>query len=348
MDLPVRIVERPPAHPVVSVDGAFDAPGLNLSHWPGHATPRELRHDLSTGAALAFARLPAARRAELAAGARELVNNHYDTDGVCALFAVRHPAAALARADLLLAAARAGDFFAGGDERAFVLDAIVAGVADPERSPLDLAGLAPLERHQRAVEHLLERLPALLDGEVEPYRALWERPLADLRADKADLARCARDELAHLEWTVHTAPQGAVSSRAGAPPLFDPGRHALFETGAEDRALVVGPAAAGATYRLVLNTVSWFELATRAALPRPDLEACAGRLNALEGSAPQAERAWRAQPTASPSPELWFGARDHALFAEHAGDVLAPSALAPAAVRRVLADALRAALPLPA
>ena len=53
MDLPVRIVDGPPAEPVITVDGAIGAPGLNLSHWPGNTTPKELRHDLSTGSALA-------------------------------------------------------------------------------------------------------------------------------------------------------------------------------------------------------------------------------------------------------------------------------------------------------
>ena len=42
----------------------------------------------------------------LAADATAIVNNHYDTDGTCALFAVRHPRAALEREEALLAAVR--------------------------------------------------------------------------------------------------------------------------------------------------------------------------------------------------------------------------------------------------
>ena len=61
MDLPLTVVSRRTSERLISVDGAWDQPGLNLSHWPGNATPPALRHDLSTGAALAFARLdPAA------------------------------------------------------------------------------------------------------------------------------------------------------------------------------------------------------------------------------------------------------------------------------------------------
>ena len=72
----------------MSVDGAWGAPGLNLSHWPGNTTPADLEHDLSTGIALRFGRLDESDRAERAAGCVALCNNHFDTDGMCALFAL--------------------------------------------------------------------------------------------------------------------------------------------------------------------------------------------------------------------------------------------------------------------
>ena len=68
MNLPYRFQEEPGTEPVLSVDGYFGAPGLNLSHWPGHETPLDLRHDLSTGSALLFARLDEAERARRAEG----------------------------------------------------------------------------------------------------------------------------------------------------------------------------------------------------------------------------------------------------------------------------------------
>jgi len=107
VDLPIRVLLDAGTEPVLSVDGAWNAPGLNLSHWPGNTTPKELKHDLSTGIALAFARLPEGRQEELAEGCVALANNHFDTDGVCAMFAVRHPELALPRSEELLAAAAA-------------------------------------------------------------------------------------------------------------------------------------------------------------------------------------------------------------------------------------------------
>ncbi len=335
MDLPVRLVEEAPRERVVSVDGTISAEGLELSHWPGNRTPAELRHDLSTGCALAFARLDPARRRALAGEATAIVNTHYDTDGTCALFAVRHPRAALERAEPLLAAARAGDFLQWPDDGALALDAIVAGLVDPSRSPLgaSIADLAPLARHQAATEFLLEGLPAILDGDHAPYRDLWEPVLEAARRDRADLERCARDDIVHLDWSVWTAPARSLAR-------FDPGRHALFGATDSDRVLVIGPRDQGTTYRLILSTLSWFDLCTRAALPRPDLEALASRLNEAEDTQPDAPQAWRHHDPECASPELWFGGADHPRFAEHAA-ALAESRLAPARVRREVADALR-------
>jgi hypothetical protein len=345
MDLPVRIVRDAPAEPFIAADGHMPGATLELSHWPGNSTPAALRHDLSSGAALAFARLAARERERLAGDAESIVNNHFDTDGSCALFAVRHPGQALPRAAQLLAAARAGDFFQWPDDDALALDAIVSGLVDAESSPLraTLAGRDDLQRWQLATEHLLEELPALLDGERAPYRALWEPVLEAARADRADLAACARDDLVHLDWTVWTAARGRRSTRSGAGECFDPGRHALFGASPSDRQLVVGQAGDGATFRLIFGTLSWFDLVSRSALPRPDLAALARRLDELEGSAPSDPAAWRSQDTSGPSPELWFGLDTHVHFDEHA-PVLLPSRLEPQRVRREIADTLRTVL----
>ncbi len=339
MNLPIRIVDALQPERLISVDGAWGQPGLNLSHWPGNASPRELRHDLSTGVALNFARLPDARRRELAAGCVAIANNHVDTDGVCALFAVKHAALALAREDRLLEAAWAGDFFRVPSERAFQVDAVVSGLYDEERSPWRerFGSLTGCERRELVTVEIVERFAAMLDGDLTEYADLWRPALESLRADRVELARAQRDELVHLDVAVFTAPDG--SGRG-------PGRHALFGTTAADRVLVVGPHGGGAIYRFLINTTSWFDLASGPRLPRPDLEALAARLNELEGADPASAVAWRAQPSASPSPELWHGRADAAMFAEHA-TWLVPSRLAPKIVKTALFDALRAAWTFP-
>jgi hypothetical protein len=331
-ELPIRILDEVPREPVLSADGAWGAPGLNLSHWPGNRTPPELRHDLSTGIALNFARLPQARQADLARGCTALANNHYDTDGVLALFALVRPEEALRQSDFLLQAAAAGDLFRFPGERAFALDVLVGALAEPG-SPWEglWRGTSGAAKHEILVRELVERLPWLLAGGIEELGALWKGEHERLQADLSALRGATRDEIVHLELAVW----------ASERPI-DPGRHALFGTSELDRALVLERGREGTRARLVVNTSSWFELVSRPALPRPDLAALAARLNELEGCAPTAAPAWRAQPADSPAPELWFGGAELESFAEH-NAALAPSRLDPSLIRRAVVESLRSA-----
>ena len=330
MDLPVRILAAPPAEPVLLVDGVFDAPGLNLSHWPGHRTPPDLRHDLSTGSVLAFDRLPEDRRRELALGCTAIANNHYDTDGTCALWAARFPEAALERAEALLAAARAGDFFQLPTRDAWRVDRVVGALTEPG-SPLhgELAPLSDAERWQRQTDHWMEHFGALIDGGFAPYRGLYETAEARLDADLAEVVRAER----------HEDPTRDLVRWNGGPD-FAPGRHALHGSTERDRVLVLGEGPGGCTVRLLLSTLSWFDLVDAQRLPRPDLEALVDELNALEGTDPSGgAEAWRSHPASGAAPELWFGTPGVPKYAEHNAH-LAPSALEP----RVLVEAFDRAL----
>lgn len=343
MDLPFRVQTEPGSEPVVSVDGAFGAPGLSLSHWPGNQTPPELKHDLSTGIALRFVELPARRQEELAAGCVAIANNHYDTDGVCAAFVLLYPEQALPRREALLDAARAGDLFRVPSIEAFRLDAILTAFPDPERSPFaaDLEGLEDVARWELAYRQAFERLPAILDGDVEPYRELWEEPVAVLESDRADLADASHHDLVHLELSVWTAGHGRTSRRAEGLGAYDPGRHALFAETRMDRALVLGPGPKGTTARLIVNTTSWFDLPSGAGPRRPDLEALRARLDELEKELEGGEGRWHAHPVDSAAPELWCGEEGQPQFGEH-NPFLGPSRIPAAEIKREVVEALRA------
>lgn len=339
MSLPIRILAVRTDERVISVDGAWGQPGLNLSHWPGNATPRALRHDLSTGIALAFGRLSLEERAAPSEGCSTVANNHYDTDGACAMFAVARPELAIPRTDRLLDAAAAGDFFQVPSEHAFRLDAVITNLADAERSPWGprFRGLDAREKHEQLLVELVERMPAMLDSDLSEFGDLWRPEAEELRTDLAALGTADRSEIVHLDLCVWEGPRGAA---------FDPGRHAVHGSTRADRILLVGHPGAGSTYRLLLSTLSWFDLCTRRPLPRPDLAALARRLNEEEGTDPDEPAAWRAQDARSPSPELWFGAEDVEEFSERSG-ALRQSRLAPAFVRRAVGDALRASWTFP-
>ncbi len=338
MDLPVRIVDSA-AEAAVKVDGVWPGAGLELSHWPGQRTPRDLAHELSTGIALRFARLDQRERERRADGAALIANHHFDTDGVCALFAVRHPKRALELESPLLAAAAAGDFFEVRDERSLQIDCMLDALVDPERSWIhnDWAAMSSLERHQFGLAVALEELPRWLSSDLTPWRAAWERPLERWRADIQRVRRAQTSALVHLDWTVYEEREGQAS--AGAP-----GRRALCTSSGTDRVLWLSSSRQGTQARLLFSTRSWFDFQTRPYFPRPDLARLCAQLDALEGEGSDAAWAWRAEEAASPAPELWFGAAQHPRFGEH-NRALGYSTLAPAQIRRAVAEALREALP---
>ena len=334
MRLPYRFQEEPGTEPVLSVDGYFGAPGLNLSHWPGHETPLDLRHDLSTGSALLFARLDEAERARRAEGCVAVVNNHSDTDGLCATYAVLHPKEALTREQELLDAAAAGDFFQVPNEQAFSIDYLVSRWREPETSPI-AARLAecPDEPAQRqlVIEDLLERLPRWLEGGYTEHEDIYGPALARLDRDRADLRAATRDELIHFDLTIWT---GSLTSD------FAPGRHALYAETDADRVLLLDPTSQGTRCRFVVNTTSWFDMVTREQLARPDLEALCERLQELE-RASGGESDWHTHDTTNAAPELWCGAPKQPTFDEH-NELLELSSLSTEVLKHEIVEALRA------
>ena len=109
--------------PAISCDGLVPGTALDLTHWQGNHTPGRFKADTSTEIALNFVISPEAGQQWATAVA---VNNHFDTDGVLSVWALLEPAAALARRDVLVAAAEAGDFDEWPElERGLWLDAAI-------------------------------------------------------------------------------------------------------------------------------------------------------------------------------------------------------------------------------
>ena len=110
-----------------------------------------------------------------------------------------------------------------------------------------------------------------------------------------------------------------------------------------DRMLLLAPQTGGTRARFWISTFSWFDMPDRKSLPRPNLEALAEALNALEGTTPKDATCWRTQNSATASPELWFGTKEVPLFSSHIDSALHPSRLPPATIKSQVVDALRAA-----
>ncbi len=90
----------------ISCDGLVEGAALHLTHWKKNQTPAALRADTSTGIAFLFNESPLAEAWKHS----PIVNNHFDTDGVLAVFTLLCPEFALQHRALFIAAAEAGDF----------------------------------------------------------------------------------------------------------------------------------------------------------------------------------------------------------------------------------------------
>ena len=165
--------------PSVVVDGSpAEGTVLCLSHWPGIGSPPEFAADLS--AEMAFAYLGAFDRHD---GATAVSNNHFDQDGLVSVFALASPGDALARHELLVEVARAGDFAVTRSRAAARVSMVVSAFADPERSPL--RGLPADDDEMTAVLYgeLLGRLPELCDR-PDRFRNLWAEEDATLHGQR--------------------------------------------------------------------------------------------------------------------------------------------------------------------
>ncbi len=333
--LPIRFVARPSdlpeGAPALTLDGAFPSPptgaGLHLAHWPGNHTPTALRRDLSTEIVFAFLDLPAEERTRLLNGSEFIALNHYDTDGICALFALTRQEEAQRYRNLLVDVAASGDFHAVRSDHALCIDAALRNLEGEDKLAL--------------THEALDVLGELL---ADP-KAAAERASADLAAyaaGRAALEDALFDDLIYMDMGVWTAPL-----RAAGAPLFDPGRHAFFADARADRALLLGRTAGGTTARFVLGTYSFFDVVSRRPSPRPDLAALCKELNEAEGCSTDGTLCWRHQDQRGASPELWFGTDGLPLYAEHAAEHLGESQLSPEQVKAMCIDAVRATWPLP-
>ncbi|MBX3458726.1 MAG: hypothetical protein KF696_02030 [Planctomycetes bacterium] len=272
----------------LSVDG--DAPGeVHLSHWPGNRTPVQYPHDLSTGSALLYVKDTAGM--ERAGRLKYVTNNHYDTDGVCSVFTILNPQAALEHAHLLTAAAAAGDFSLFTTPEGVKIDLTLTALTKAEGSPLRTA-LFPDEyaARQAQYDHALQLLPRLFENPdlhadwfADEYRVI-QRDLRALREDEAEVEVLPALDLAFV-----------ITDR----PLHET---AVNTATSCDRILTVQPLNGSFLYDVRLTTLSWFQLVSRPYKLRLDWKALA---DSLEQQA-SGDGRWQADETSDPTPHLSF------------------------------------------
>jgi hypothetical protein len=243
------------------------APAESLA---GNTTPAQFKADLSLDIVLRFLASPDPTIQFSDSGL--VTNDHYDTDGLLAVWALLNPARALEHAPALQAAAAAGDFYEFISADAVQFDLIVRAFESLEKSPLArlITGLPDAERWQIATEALLSEMPGLL-YEPERYRRLWEEEYRKL------LAKISRLQSGCVE--VREWPAEHLSVISTGVPLDHFTRniaargHRILETVREPD---------GSTYELYYREYLWYEIVSRPRTPKHRLIHAAERLNELE------------------------------------------------------------------
>jgi hypothetical protein len=257
--------------PNVVVDGSANrSTVLTLSHWPGTECPIELQADLSAEMAFRYLDEGGNRHGDVSI----VTDNHFDEDGVVAMFALVDPPTALAQRELLIDVARAGDFSWFRDRRAARMSMVIAAWS------AELDSVA-------AYRHTLPLLGTLA-ATLDEHRPLWAEEDEEItRVERAIDAGVVRlDEDPALDLVVVTSPEGD-----GPPhpmPVFN-------RTGCLRVASV-----RGRNLALSYRYESWVRLRSRTPMPRVDLDGLAARLTDLEPDGVE----WEAEPVDALVPRL--------------------------------------------
>jgi len=262
----------------IIVDGNKCGVGLQLSHWPGNETPARFKADLSLDIVLRV--LASANPTSFFRNADLVTNDHYDTDGFLAIWAILNPTTAAEHAPALQAAAEAGDFYEFTCPEAVQFNLIARAFAWHERSPVarHIAGLPDAQRWQIATEALLSEMPGLL-YEPARYRHLWEEEYCKV-CEK--ISRIQSGSVAVREW-----PKDHLSVISTNFPLDHFTRNIAA---AGHRILEAVRTSDGVSYELYYREFLWYDIVSRPRTPKHRLLRAAERLNDLES--PQACGSW--------------------------------------------------------
>ena len=252
--------------PNIVVDGAaHEQTGLILSHWPGSGTPPPLLADTSTEIVFNYLERP-----EFHLAVEAVSNNHFDEDGLIGIYVLCAPDDALARRDLLIDVATAGDFAKFNDRRAariaFTIDAYSTATASPLGR--DFFGRPYPQLCGALYQALLPEVPGML-AHTEDYAELWraEDALLDESERAVDAGDVVIEEAAEADLAVVRIADGAPCHRMSINN----------RTGC-NRVLTVR----GASYGFHFRYESWVQYASRRPPPRVDLAPLATRLTAME------------------------------------------------------------------
>jgi hypothetical protein len=226
----------------VACDGLVPGARLDLSHWARNRTPAHLKADTSVEIALRFLEERSDHDVSI------VTNNHFDTDGVLAVWTLLSPANARRHADTIVAAAVAGDFDEWpSSDRGLMLDFAIASLA---------AGLDDARAYRQvvpALDDLIDRIDAREDLFGPAYQSLLDRGL-DIERGRIGIERAGRVAVIHHGGGVEELPGPWIARHVG------PG---------VDRVLLAFETGGGFDYRYELPRWAWADTVVRPKLRAP-------------------------------------------------------------------------------
>jgi hypothetical protein len=198
---------------------------------------------------------------------RSVSNNHFDEDGLCAMWAMVHTKQAGQYRDLLIDVATAGDFNTYRRPQAAKVAFTIQSYADPEFSPVadQLGG-----DDGTGSVYYAALLPLLEDFMLETnrYGPFWDPEWSAMLKSKTAMVmgQVELREVPHVDLAVAQAPEALH-------PMV------LYNSTERLRVLTALP---GGYYDLRYRYETWVQFASRPVLPRVDLRPLLPRLQSLE------------------------------------------------------------------
>ena len=253
--------------PNVIVDGAAQEDTvLTLSHWPGSGSPAEFRADTSTEMALNYLNSKGAKK-QYAPKVRAVSNNHFDEDGLCAVWAMLNPKLLERHGSLLVDVATAGDFSTYRRPQAAKVVFTIRSYADPDISPVEDKLEGDDGTGSSRYEALLPLLEQFLDY-TDEQGAYWDEEWSAMLKSKTAMVMGQVDlrETPHVDLAVAQAPEALH-------PMV------LYNNTERFRVLTALP---GGYYDLRYRYETWVQFASCPVMPRVDLDPLLPRLQELE------------------------------------------------------------------
>lgn len=155
----------------ISVDGAFDAK-LQLSHWVGNSSPKELKADTTTE--MSFKLIEHSNKEKYLDGIEFVSNNHFDADGLLSAFVLLNPDYALQHKNKIINMAITGDFSEFTTEDALKSVIVIESLLDEEKSIMkdEIKNKSYSSAVQYAYEEGFKLIPELIN-DIDQFEKYW-------------------------------------------------------------------------------------------------------------------------------------------------------------------------------